>query len=143
MAKVKTDVKVETKPAAQVTALLRKGTRAYIGLYGAAFQRAQIRFDQVKGATDGLFTDLVTRGAELESRAIGMAKIAQIKTSDRISAATDMVVDFAPVAANSRVAELELEVAELNAKIVKLVKPVKKIAEPKVKMTTKKMSKAA
>jgi len=44
MAKVKADIKIEAKPAANAAALLRKGTRAYIGLYGAAFQRAQMRF---------------------------------------------------------------------------------------------------
>jgi len=143
MAKVKKNATEETKPAQKATALLRKGTRAYIGLYGAAFQRAQLRFEQVKGATDGLFTDLVVRGTEIENRAMDMAKVAQIKTSDRLSAATDKVSDVMPVAANSRVAELELEVAELNAKISKLAKTSKKSVTPKVKMTTEKTSKAA
>jgi len=69
MAKVKADIKIEVKPVANAAALLRKGTRAYIDLYGAAFQRAQMRFEQVKGATDGLFTDLVERGTEIENRA--------------------------------------------------------------------------
>ncbi len=142
MAKVKTEEVLQTKPVVKATALLRKGTRAYIGIYGAAFQRAQMRFEQVKGATDGLFTDLVIRGTEIENRAVGMAKIAQIKTSDRFSAATDKVADLVPVAANSRVAELELEVAQLNAKISKLAKPAKKSAA-KAKMTTEKTSKAA
>lgn len=143
MAKVKANITVEAKPVVKATALLRKGTRAYIGLYGAAFQRAQMRFEQVKGATDGLFNDLVIRGADIENRAVGIAKIAQIKTSDRISAATDKMANFVPVAANSRVAELELEVAQLNAKISKLATPAKKTTASKVKMTTQKTSKAA
>ena len=142
MAKVKTTVKTEAKPVATTAALLRKGTRAYIGLYGAAFQRAQLRFEQVKGATDGLFGDLVVRGTDIESRAVGMAKIAQIKASDRFTATAEKVADFVPVAANSRVTELELEIAELNAKLTQLAKPVKKTSS-KAKMTTQKTSKAA
>ena len=142
MAKVKTTVKTEAKPVATTAALLRKGTRAYIGLYGAAFQRAQLRFEQVKGATDGLFGDLVVRGTDIENRAVSMAKIAQIKASDRFNATAEKVADFVPVAANSRVAELELEIAELNAKLTQLVKPAKKTAA-KAKMSTEKTSKAA
>lgn len=143
MAKEKTETQNNAKPAVKATMLLRKGTRAYIGLYGAAFQRAQKRFEQVKGAADGLFTDLVARGTEIEGRAIDIAKVAQIKTSDRFAAATDKVADFVPVAANSRVAELETEVAELNAQISKLAKPVKKTAINKAKMKTEKTPKAA
>ena len=143
MAKVKADIKIEVKPVANAAALLRKGTRAYIGLYGAAFQRAQMRFEQVKGATDGLFTDLVERGTEIENRAVDMAKLAKTKSSDGISAATDKVADFVPVAANNRVAELELEVAQLNAKISKLVKSAKKAAKPAAKMSTDRTTKAA
>ncbi len=143
MAKAKITPEVETSAVAKATTLLRKGTRAYIGLYGAGFQRAQMRFNQVKRATDGLFTDLVERGTDLETRALGMAKVAQVKTTERFSATADKVADMVPVAANSRVAELEAEVASLNAKIAKLGKPAKKAAAPKVKMTTEKTSKAA
>jgi len=143
MAKVKTNTPTGTKPSVKATKLLRNGTRAYIGLYGAAFQRAQLRLEKYKSATDGLFGDLVARGTEIETRALDMAKIAQIKTSDSFSAATDKVADFVPLAANSRVAELELEVAKLNAQISKLAKPVKKSTVKKAKMNTKKTSKAA
>jgi len=62
---------------------------------------------------------------------------------DGISAATDKVADFVPVAANNRVAELELEVAQLNAKISKLVKSAKKAAKPAAKMSTDRTTKAA
>ncbi len=145
MAKVKTVV--ETKTLANAATLLRKGARAYVGLYGAAFERAQMRTNQLIGATDGLFDTLVIRGTDIEARAVNMAKFAQIKASDRVSSAADRVADFVPVAANSRVSELEAEVAALNARIAKFAKPVKKSAPKskayKAKMATDKTVKKA
>jgi len=142
MAKTKIETTATVKPVLKATELLRKGTRAYIGLYGAAFQRVQMRFEQGKGATDGLFTDLVSRGTEIETRAVNLAMVAQTKTMERLSTVTDKAANFVPVAANNRVAELELEVAQLNAQIEDLAKRAKK-SKAKVKMTTEKTSKAA
>ena len=142
MANTKIETKKTTKPALNAAALLRKGTRAYIGLYGAAFQRIQMRLEQGKGATDGLFAELVSRGTEIEKRAANIAVVAQTKTMERLSIVTDKAANFIPVAANNRVAELELEVAQLNAQIEDLAKRAKK-SKAKVKMTTEKTSKAA
>ena len=41
MAKTKTVQKIQTETQ-KTTALLRKGALAYVGLYGAAYERAQI-----------------------------------------------------------------------------------------------------
>jgi len=59
MAKAKTTkaakktTKATQKETFKATALLRKGALAYVGLHGAAYERAKFRFEQVRGATDG------------------------------------------------------------------------------------------
>ena len=68
MAKTKTAKKVE-KETVKSVALLRKGALAYIGLYGAAYERAKFRFEQVRGGADGLFERLVVKGEEIEGKA--------------------------------------------------------------------------
>lgn len=113
MAKAKTTTN-ETRKA---TDLLRKGTLAYVGLYGAAFDRAKSRFEQVRGATDGLFDSLVVKGEEIEGKATAFAKGTQVKATDRFSATTSKVRSVLPKASNDRVEELEAEVAKLTKKI--------------------------
>ena len=53
----------------KATELLRKGALAYVGLYGAAYDRAQLRISQARQATDGLFDTLVAKGEEIETSA--------------------------------------------------------------------------
>ncbi len=130
MAKTKT-VKTAQKETLKATALLRKGTLAYIGLYGAAYERAKFRFEQVRGATDGLFDTLVVKGEEIESKATVFAKGAQAKATDTYAATTSKVRGVLPTASNDRVEELEAEVAKLNKKISAMAK--KKVAAKKVR----------
>jgi len=147
MAKTKTtSAKKATKSAqketVKATALLRKGVLAYIGLHGAAYERAKFRFEQVRGATDGLFDTFVEKGEELEAKATVLAKDAQAKASETFAGTTAKVKGVMPTASNDRVSELEAELTALNKKISAMTK---KAAKPvkKVKMTTEKTAKKA
>lgn len=135
MAKTKT-VKAAQKETLKATALLRKGTLAYVGLYGAAYERAKFRFEQVRGATDGLFDTLVVKGEEIESKATILAKGAQLKATDTYTATSSKVRGVLPTASNDRVEELEAEVAKLNKKISAMAK--KKASSKKAKIKTEK-----
>ena len=108
MAKTKTAKKVE-KETVKSVALLRKGALAYIGLYGAAYERAKFRFEQVRGGADGLFETLVVKGEEIEGKATVFAKGAQIKATETFTATTSKVRGVLPTASNDRVEELEAE----------------------------------
>ena len=145
MAKTKATKSTKTaakKDTVKTTALLRKGVLAYVGLHGAAYQRVKFRFEQVRGATDGLFDTFVEKGEELEAKATILAKTAQDKASETFADTSAKVKGVIPAASNDRVAELEAEVTALNKKISALTK---KAAKPvkKVKMTTQKSAKKA
>ena len=148
MAKTKTTKTVEKatevaqNETLKATALLRKGVLAYVGLHGAAFERAKFRFEQVRGATDGLFETFVEKGEELEAKATVFAKDAQAKASETFADTTAKVKSAMPTASNDRVSELEAELTALNKKIAAMTK---KAAKPvkKVKITTEKTVKKA
>lgn len=136
--------KVAQKETLKTTALLRKGALAYVGLHGAAYERAKFRFEQVRGVTDGLFDTFVEKGEEIEAKATVFAKGAQEKATETFTDTTAKVRGILPTASNDRVEELEAEVAALNKKISGLTKKTaKKVPAKKVKMTTEKTVKAA
>ena len=125
MAKTKATKSTKTaskKDTVKTTALLRKGVLAYVGLHGAAYERAKFRFEQVRGATDGLFDTFVEKGEELEAKATILAKTAQDKASETFADTSAKVKGIIPAASNDRVAELEAEVTALNKKISALTK---------------------
>jgi len=150
MAKAKTSkaapkaAKTAKTEALKATALLRKGALAYIGLHGAAYERAKFRFGQVRGQADGLFGTFVEKGEELEAKATVFAKDAQVKATETFSGTTAKVRSVLPKASNDRVEELEAEVIALNKKISALTKKAaKKSPAKKVKLTTEKIVKPA
>jgi len=130
MASAKTKSKKTTKTAkkveAKTTSVFRKGTLAYLGLYGLAAERATKRAEQVKalytGATDGLFEDLISHGEKIEELAIETAKTAQQRVSETFETTTSKVKAAVPFSANDRVEELEAEIVTLNKKIQALSK---------------------
>ena len=135
--------KVEKKTV-KAADVLRKGTLAYFGLYGMAYERAQTRFTQLREATDGLFDDLVERGEKMEAQYSDAVKGAQEKAAETYSKRSEKIRSMLPAGAKSRVEELEGEIASLNKKIVSLSKksrPSTKAA--KAKMKTEKTAKAA
>ncbi len=127
----------------QARAIARKGALAYVGLYGAAFERAQKRWGQVKTSTDGLFDQLVERGEDLEAKAGVVFKATQEKVSERFEDRAEQLKSVLPASANDRVEELEAEIKALNKKIVALGKKASVSAKTKAKMKTDKTEKAA
>jgi len=138
MAKTKTAQKETLKTTAKTTAMLRKGALAYIGLYGAAYDRAKFRVEQVRGRADGLFETLVVKGEEIEGKATVFAKGAQVKASETFSTTTSKVRGVLPTASNDRVEELEAEITKLNKKISAMAK--KKASAKKAKVKTDKVT---
>lgn len=135
----------------RASALLRKGALAYVGLHGAAYDRAKFRAEQVREAAnkarsqgEDLFGTLVVKGEELEAQAGKIAKDAQKTASETLEETSEKVKSFVPsnilpFSANDRVTELQAEVNALNKKIAALSK--KKTAPRKAaKMTTEKVA---
>lgn len=133
----KTTTKTVETAAFKPTAILRKGALAYIGLHGAAYERAKFRFEQVRGTADGMFGTFVEKGTEIESQAGVIAKTAQAKATETFSATSAKVRGVLPTASNDRVEELEAEVAALNKKITAMAKKASKPAR-KAKVVTEK-----
>ena len=125
--------KVDTK----TPSVLRKGTLAYLGLYGFAAERAAKRAEQVKAlytnATNGLFDDLVSHGEKVEELALETAKTAQKRVIESFETTTSKVKAAAAFGANDRVEELEAEIVTLNEKITALSK---KASTPRKKAST-------
>lgn len=104
--------------AVSVTAMLRKGVLAYVGMYGAAYEQAQARFNQAREATDGLFDTFVEKGEEMEAQANEYFKDTQSKVTKTYEENVKKVKSMLPASANDRVEELEAELASLNKKVV-------------------------
>ena len=148
----KKTAKTSKKVEAKTTSVLRKGTLAYLGLYGFAAERATKRAEQVKAlyenATNGLFDDLVSHGEKVEGLALETAKTAQKRVIETFETTTSKVKAAVPFGANDRVEELEAEILSLNKKITALSKkaaaPRKKTGINKQVMATEKtMNKVA
>ena len=128
----------------KTTALLRKGALAYIGLYGAAYERAQMRVSQLRGQADGLFGTLVIKGEEIEGKAVVFAKDAQLKAAQTFSTTSSKVRGVLPSASNDRVEELEAEITKLNETISAMALKKTNLKKAKAKKTkTIKTSKTA
>ncbi len=142
----KKTTKVSKKADAKTTSALRKGTLAYLGLYGFAAERAAMRAEQVKAfyanTTDGLFEDLIAHGEKVEKLVVGTAKTAQERALETFETTSDKVKAAVPFGANDRVEELEAEIKTLNKKISALSKkaktPAKKTGINKQVMATEK-----
>ena len=137
MATTKKTAKTTKKVEAKAPTALRKGTLAYLGLYGFAAERATKRVEQIKAlytnTTDGLFEDLIARGEKVEELALETAKTAQKRAADTFETTTDKVKAVVPFGSNDRVEELQAEIQTLNKKISALSK---KAAKPRRKAST-------
>ncbi|MGB6231089.1 MAG: hypothetical protein WBF53_13290 [Litorimonas sp.] len=125
MAKAKTTTKTTRKTKAKVAEVstLRKGARAYLGLYGLAYERAQFRADQLKTVSGELFETLVKKGETLEAQTLELTKDARAKATDLVEDGVETVKNVVPFGVrDNRVEELEAEVAALNKKIAALSK---------------------
>jgi polyhydroxyalkanoate synthesis regulator phasin len=121
MAKAKTTKKTAAKKAE--VSNIRKGALAYIGLYGLAYERAQMRADQLKTASGELFETLVKKGEVLEGKGLELTKDTRAKATDMVETSVETVKNVVPFGGrDNRVEELEGEVAALNKKIAALSK---------------------
>lgn len=121
MAKAKTTKKTTAKTAE--VSNIRKGALAYVGLYGLAYERAQMRADQLKTASGQLFETLVKKGEVLETKGLELTKDTRAKATDMVETSVETVKNVVPFGGrDNRVEELEGEVAALNKKIAALSK---------------------
>lgn len=130
----KTTTKTSSAKTAEVSNI-RKGALAYVGLYGLAYERAQMRVDQLKTASGELFDTLVKKGAVLETKGLELTKDTRAKATDMVETSVETVKTVMPFGGrDNRVEELEAEVASLNKKIAALSKKA---------TSTRKMAKTA
>jgi len=129
-----------TKYTFKTPAAVQKGFRAYVGMFGAAYERAVPVFEKAAKNYD----DYAARGEKLETSANSFVKDARKNVTEFASKRYEMraakVRAFFPKAANDRVVELEAEIAKLNKKIVT---PAKKMAKKTPKKTAKRVTKVA
>lgn len=107
-------------------AIVRKGFRAYVGMFGAAYEAATPVFDKAVKNYD----DYAVRGEKLETVATTYAKDTRKTVTEfakaRLTKRSAQLRSFVPGAANDRVVELEAEIAKLNKKIVTMAKSTAK-----------------
>lgn len=122
MAKAKTQTPVKT--TFKTVETLRKGFRAYVGMHGAAYERALPAFQKAAKNYD----TYAAKGEKLETVAATYAKDARSFATKRYEMRAAQLRSFLPSAANDRVIELEAEITKLNKKIAKFAKSAKKAA---------------
>jgi len=101
--------------------LARRGTLAYVGMFGMAYDMAAKRVAKLSEGREELVSDLVKRGEKLETQAVVAAKDAGERATKFYAEGTEKVLDVVPAplkrAANDRVEDLEAEVEKLSRKI--------------------------
>jgi len=137
MAKTTKAPKAAPKMTFKTPAIMRKGFRAYVGMYGAAYEAAVPVFNKaVKN-----YNDYAAKGEVLETAATTYAndttKTARAFVTKRFEKRSAQLRSFIPGAANDRAAELEAEIAKLNKKIVSLTKTAPKKAAKRVTKVAK------
>jgi len=141
-AKAKTSPKTSA-PSAKKQSLLRRSALAYVGLYGLAYDRAMMRFDQARDLTDTLFDELVEKGELIEAKTNARFKVAQTDAIKQYEATSKSLAKLNPLnllpgKVEPLVEELEDEVAQLGKKL----KALKKSAPAQSKTKSKKKSKS-
>ena len=114
-----------------------KGARAYVGMFGMAYEMAAKRVAKLTEGREELFNDLVKRGEVIEKQALVAANDAKTRVVKLYSEGTEKVMDFVPTRGD-RVEELEAEVEKLSKKIKAL-----NAKATTTKTTTKTTKKAA
>jgi len=132
-------------------ALVRKGFRAYVGVFGAAYEAALPRYEKAVKDVSKSYDDYAARGEKLETAATAYAKDTRKNVTSfakaRFEKRSAQLRSFVPGSAKGRVVELEAEIAKLNKKIASTAKSTAKKATKTVAKTattvTEKASKAA
>ncbi len=119
----KTSAKVAEK------SVLRRSALAYLGLHGLAYDRFQLRREQARELTTGLFDVLAEKGEVTLKQSEVLFKKAESTVLKSYSETAEKVTEILPVPVKSKVERLEDELAELEAKF----KRMSKTAKPKAK----------
>ncbi len=131
--------KVDTKTRLETARTrLRRGRHAYIGLYGLAYDRFQMRREQAKALTETLFDDLAEKGETTVKQAEVLIKGAQKTAWENYAGATEKLTEALPIKVKSRVEVLEDELEALQATFDRLSKTAKAEAKKAKKTTAKK-----
>lgn len=132
-------------------AIVRKGFRAYVGVFGAAYEAALPRYEKAVTNATKSYDDYAARGEKLETAATCYAKDTRKNVVSfakaRFEKRSAQLRSFVPGTAKGRVVELEAEIAKLNKKIATSTKSAAKSASKKaakvVTTVTTKAPKAA
>jgi len=131
--------KAQEKQIVKPVEVIRNGWLAYLGLYGAAYERVKPRFENLGDKTADFFGELVEKGETIEATAQDHLADARERATDAYDNGFTKVRNIMPkiVPANDRVEELEAEIEVLNKKIATLGK------KTATKKTARKTAKAA
>lgn len=125
---------------------LRQGVLAYVGIYGLAYDRFQMRREQAKTLTENLFGDLTEKGETTVKQAELLLKRAQKGAWKNYAGASEKLTEAMPVKIKSRVEVMEEELSKLQETFDRLSKTAaidaKKVKKPAVKKTTLKKTPA-
>ncbi len=132
-----TEAKTENRLETTKTRL-RRGRQAYIGLYGLAYDRIQMRRAQARELTESLFEELTEKGETTYKQAEILLKHAQKGAWKNYADVTDKVTEFVPFKIKSRVEVLQEELETLQATYERLAKS----AVTTAKKTTSKKTKS-
>lgn len=113
--------------------VLRKGFRAYVGVYGAAYDRIL----PVVASASKNYDVFAAKGEAMETVATTFAKDARVRAEKSYGDVASKVRGVFPTSANDRVAELEAEIAGLNKKIVTFSKKATKKTATRTKKAVK------
>lgn len=130
--------------------LASRGARAYVGLWGLAYDTAAKRIaklgTKLGEGREELMDDLVARGEVIERQALVAANDAKARVVKFTSERTETIRDILPTR-EARVEELQAEVEKLSKTIkamkTKTAKTAKTTTKVTPKTTAKKVSKAA
>lgn len=130
--------KAQEKQIVNPVEVVRNGWLAYLGLYGAAYERVKPRFENLGDKTADLFGELVEKGETIEATAQGRFFEVRERANGLYGNRFEKVRDLMPkFAGDHRVEELEDEIEALNKKIATLSK------KPAAKKTARKTTKRA
>ena len=119
----------KAKPTEKVTDALRNGWLAYLGIYGAAFERLQPQLEKLGINTETMFEELVAKGEVVESGAQERMEDARSKAhklyEQRVSKLRGAMAKTGND--NAEVSELQEEIESLNKQIASLKRKVTSI----------------
>lgn len=134
---------IQTYNSLKPVQAVRKARRAYVGLFGMAYDRAALRLAKLRATRETLMNDFITKGETIEADAQDMIKDAQSKAGDMAADAGTKAARMIPNLTlpaltgrkAARIAELQGEIEALSTKLDGMKKAAKK---PAVKKTSAK-----